>query len=162
MNAEQFAPYIKHTPEEIRGFFGSYRFLSNFHECKVVYDGMLFNNSEAAYQSAKTLYKNEKEMFVTMTGKEAKEAGRKISLRSDWEQIKDTVMFDILCHKFLFNEELADALRNTGTAYLEETNWWGDRYWGSDPTNPYDLLGVENRGQNQLGKILMMVRIAVQ
>lgn len=156
MNAEQFAPYIVHTSEEIRGFFGPYRFLSNFYPSRVIYDGIIFENSEAAYQSAKTLHKNEKEMFRLMDGKEARAAGRKVTLRPDWEKVKDVVMFDVLTYKFLSNEELYDALKNTGNAYLEERNWWHDYYWGTSRISTED--GDPFKGQNQLGKILMMVR----
>lgn len=159
MNYEQFKPHIVHTLEEVRGFFGPYRFLSNFHPCTITYEGITFENSESAYQSAKTLHINEREMFRLMTGQEAKEAGRKITLRPDWEKVKDTVMFDVLCHKFLSNDELFDALKNTGEAYLEETNWWGDTYWGvAVPSKDPPVIGSRAWGHNQLGKILMMIR----
>lgn len=36
----------------------------------------------------------------------------------------------------------------TGTRYLEETNTWGDTYWGV----------CEGKGLNMLGKTLMQVR----
>lgn len=157
MNAEQFKSYIRHTSEEIRGFFGPYRFLSNFHPCTIVHDGIAFENSEAAYQASKTHDKAEKEVFRLMTGKEAREAGRKVTLRKDWERVKDAVMFDILTYKFLSDDELYDSLKNTGTAYLEETNWWGDTYWGA-AVNAEKMARLTPVGQNQLGKILMMVR----
>lgn len=157
MNADLFKSYIKHTPEEIRGFFGEYRFLSNFHPCTIIYDGIVYDNSEAAYQAAKTHDKAEKEMFRLMTGREAKEAGRKVTLRKDWEQVKDMIMFDVLTYKFLSDDELMNGLGNTRDAYLEETNWWGDTYWGK-AVNAEKMARLKPMGQNQLGKILMMVR----
>lgn len=155
--AEQFAPYIVHDDKNIKGFFGEYRFLSNFHECTVAYKGVIYPNSEAAYQAAKTLELAERKLFTTMTASEAKSAGRRVTIREGWEQVKDVVMFEILTNKFIDNSELSTALRNTGNKYLEETNWWGDTYWGTSYP-PAIFPPPKTTGQNQLGKILMMVR----
>ena len=50
--------------------------------------------------------------------------------------------------KFRQNRELADKLIATGDRLLEETNWWGDKIWGT-------YQGV---GENKLGILLMDVR----
>lgn len=157
MNVEQFAPYIIHNDKEIKGFFGEYRFLSNFHLCSVVFDGIMYQHSEGAYQAAKSTFKEEKELFTTMTPTEAKKAGRKVTLRSDWEYKKDVIMFRILTDKFVRNKDLTEKLKDTGEAYLEETNWWHDHYWGTS----YPVAGFvppQTAGQNQLGKLLMIIR----
>ena len=73
--------------------------------------------------------------------------GRSVSLRPDWEDIKDDVMLEGLYRKFT-NDELAEWLLDTGDEELVEGNWWGDRYWGV-------CNGI---GQNKLGKLLMKVR----
>ena len=77
----------------------------------------------------------------------AKKMGRSVSLRPDWEDIKDDVMLEGLYRKFT-NDELAEWLLDTGDEELVEGNWWGDRYWGV-------CNGI---GQNKLGKLLMKVR----
>lgn len=77
----------------------------------------------------------------------AKKMGRSVSLRPDWEDIKDDVMLEGLYRKFA-DDELAEWLLDTGDEELIEGNWWGDRYWGV-------CNGV---GQNKLGKLLMKVR----
>ena len=77
----------------------------------------------------------------------AKKMGRSVSLRPDWEDIKDDVMLEGLYRKFT-NDELAEWLLDTGDEELVEGNWWGDRYWDV-------CKGI---GQNKLGKLLMKVR----
>ncbi len=92
-----------------------------------------------------------KDIFTTLTPGKAKALGRKIELRKDWEYIKVGVMKTILIDKFLKNPELATLLRSTSkSTYLEETNDWGDSFWG------FDIIKWE--GENMLGKLLMEVR----
>ena len=46
---------VVHNDNVIQGFVEEYSWASNFYEpCKVVYEGLEYNSSEAAYQSAKT------------------------------------------------------------------------------------------------------------
>ena len=58
-------------------------------------------------------------------------------------------MYQILLDKFTRNIELKNKLKATGTKYIEETNHWKDTYWGVD----YKI-----GGENNLGKILMLIR----
>ena len=58
--------YAVHDDLNIKGMFGPYRFLSNFWECEVYFDGLVYRNSESCYQAAKlirslreTIYKDE-------------------------------------------------------------------------------------------------------
>lgn len=141
----------------VRGFFGEYRFLSNFWSCTVYYDGFRFPTSEHAYMFAKldlsvmsesdilSLY----ESVSKMKAKEVKKWGQTIKLRPDWENVKYDIMARIVFDKFSRNLELREKLLSTGNKYLEETNWWNDQYWGYD---------YRKGGQNNLGKILMKVR----
>lgn len=141
-----------HNENYIKGFFEDYRYLSNYHECKVGYDGEIYTSSEAAYQAAKTLNKVEREPFTKMTPSESKKAGQKVTLRSDWEEVKNQIMEEILYDKFLRNQDIKTKLLETGEKYLEETNWWNDCYWGV-------CLG---HGRNMLGLTLMKVREALK
>ena len=43
----------------ISSFRGKYRFLSNFFECPIEFDGMKYQNAESAFQAMKTLNKEE-------------------------------------------------------------------------------------------------------
>lgn len=136
------------TDKEIKGFFDKYRFLSNFYVSDVFYDGLMYPSSENAYQSAKTLDMDLRNMFIDISPSQSKKLGRKIKVRDDWEDVKFNIMFEIVTDKFNRSESLCEMLLSTGDKYLEETNYWGDKIWGV-------CNGV---GDNWLGKILMDVR----
>ena len=123
-------------------------FLSNFYECPVTYDGLTYRNNESAFQAQKCINPKGREQFTTLNSSEAKKLGRRVLLRKDWEDIKVQVMKEIVTAKFEQNVDLQQKLLDTGDAYLEEGNTWGDRVWGT----------VNGAGANNLGKILMEVR----
>lgn len=134
----------------IDSFRGKYYFLSNFFPAEVTYNGLTYQNNEAAFQAQKTYTKEERLEFTTLEPRDAKRRGRRVRLREDWEQVKDRIMEEIVRAKFSQNEELKEQLLATGDAQLVEGNRWNDRYWGVDIRS-----GV---GENHLGKILMKVR----
>lgn len=127
-------------------FEGKYRFLSNFHNSKVVWNGIEFQNSEAAFHSAKIL--NNREQFAQLNPSEAKKLGRRVKLRDDWDNIKDGIMYEVLVSKFSNNPKLKTQLLETGDAELVEGNTWNDTYWGV----------CKGKGLNKLGQILMRIR----
>jgi ribA/ribD-fused uncharacterized protein len=86
------------------------------------------------------------------TAGHAKRAGRKLKLRKDWDEIKLTVMEEVLKMKFLGNQKLAQKLIDTGDAVLIEGNWWNDTYWGV----------CNDKGENHLGQLLMKIRKELQ
>jgi ribA/ribD-fused uncharacterized protein len=142
-------PGVVNDKDHIRGFFEDYRWLSNFHECVIHYRGLIFGSTEAAYQAQKTLDEVQKEEFQYMTPKESKKIGAHgVVLRADWDDIKVQMMYEINLEKYTRHEYLKEKLIATGTRHLEETNWWGDQYWGV----------CKGAGQNQLGKVLMQIR----
>lgn len=132
----------------IDGFFGDYRFLSNFHLADVEMDGEIYSSTEHAFQAAKTLNKKERKAIrKAKTPKEAKKLGRLVKLREDWESVKFVVMLDVVRRKFQ-HPELAELLLATEDAELIEGNSWNDTVWGV----------CNGKGTNWLGKILMLVR----
>lgn len=133
---------------KIDSFTGKYEFLSNFYVAPVVFEGLTYNNNEAAFQAQKCIDPKDRSKFTKLNPTEAKKLGREIQLRKDWEQIKIQVMRGVVEAKFTQNPELAWKLLDTGDTYLEEGNTWGDRIWGT----------VDGQGANNLGKILMVVR----
>jgi ribA/ribD-fused uncharacterized protein len=138
---------------EISEFSGRYHFLSNFHPVEVEFDGMTYPSVEHAYQAAKTLDTDEREIIRTANGPGmAKKLGKHAKLRSDWEGIRIIVMTELVYQKFSRNPELARKLIDTGSSTLIEGNWWGDRFWGV----------CRGQGDNHLGRILMAVRDAIQ
>lgn len=135
----------------IVGFQGEYRWLSNFHPCKI-YDGLdLYPTAEHAYQSMKTNSRTEKEKIRNApTPGNAKRLGKDVTLIFGWDSIKRDAMYDVLIRKFdrLANPDLVEKLPQTGNRELIEDNNWGDTFWG-----------VSNgEGENHLGKLLMKVR----
>ena len=133
---------------DIKGFTAKYRFLSNFYASKIILDGLEYKTVEAAYQAAKTDDPAARRRIreAEKPG-ECKRLGQKVKLREDWEKNKLQAMEDLVRQKFQ-NGELREKLLATGDAYLEETNHWGDTFWGV----------CKAHGTNHLGKILMKVR----
>lgn len=132
----------------ISEFRGEYYFLSNFFNAPVKYDGISYLNNEAAFQAQKTKTREERYAFSLLDPSAAKRRGRHVDLRDGWDNIRITIMKDIVKAKFSQNEELAEKLLATDDEYLMEGNTWGDRFWGT----------VNGEGRNQLGIILMQVR----
>ncbi len=148
MNLETSQLELFHNDKEIKGFFKEYRWLSNFHMCPVYYDGLLYPSSENAYQAAKCKNEIDRLKFTDYAPSKAKNEGRKVEMRSDWESVKLKVMYDVNYCKYIQNADLAQQLEDTKEAYLEETNYWGDTFWGK-------CIGI---GENHLGTILMQIR----
>ena len=131
-------------------------YLSNFYPCKIFWDGMEFQNSEAIYQSMKTLDITDRERFTEYDGKESKANGRKLTIRPDWDEVKYPLMVKIVYEKFRQNPELKEMLLSTGDEeLLENTTGWHDNIWGN--CNCEKCKDIE--GQNLLGKALMEARL---
>lgn len=131
-------------------FRDDYYFMSNFYPFKLIYNGIEYQNTEAAFQAQKCKYFPERNQFSKLNPSEAKRLGRRVELRPDWEQVKDGIMYNIVLTKFSSDEYLAYKLLKTGEEVLMEGNTWKDTYWG------VDLDTME--GKNKLGLILMKVR----
>tara|TARA_B110000902_G_C14247919_1_gene564992 strand:- start:8 stop:436 length:429 start_codon:yes stop_codon:yes gene_type:complete len=132
----------------IDSFSGEYRFLSNFWMTPLSIGPLTFASAEHAYQAAKGLDQTEwLKIIQCSTPGQAKRAGQKINMRSDWDQVKLELMREIIEAKFT-NTNLRKMLVETGDLELIEGNNWGDTYWGI----------CRGRGQNNLGKLLMNER----
>ncbi len=103
---------------------------------------------EHAFQAAKTLSLVEREYIRQLPSPgQAKKAGRRVTLRPDWEAVKVLIILDLVRQKFR-QTDLKTKLIDTFPHELIEINTWNDIYWGV-------CNGV---GANMLGKILMLVR----
>lgn len=95
----------------ITSFNGEYSFLSNFYPCQIEYYGVKYPTSEHAFQAAKTHNIMQKEAIKKAdTPGKAKRLGRKVEIRSDWEEVKDQVMYEIILNKFKNKEMKAKLL----------------------------------------------------
>lgn len=143
------------APEDaITSFRGEHFFLSNFFPVAIRLGGIVWPTGEHAYVAAKTTDPQERQRILACrTPGEARRAGRGLTLRPGWEDLRLPVMRAILEQKFR-HPDLARRLLATGLRPLEERNPWGDRFWGIDARS--------GQGENHLGRLLMAIRAARQ
>lgn len=133
----------------IESFNGPHRFLSNFYPSPLAYTTIVYPTVEHAFQAMKTLNHTERQAIAQADSPGyAKRLGRGVSLRPDWEQIKDEVMYRLVLKKFTDHGDLRGKLFLTMQDQLVEGNTWNDTYWGV----------CNGHGRNQLGITLMRVR----
>ncbi|MDR0901252.1 MAG: esterase-like activity of phytase family protein [Opitutaceae bacterium] len=139
---------VVHDGRRIAGFAGEYRWLSNYFPCPVTYEGRAYGSTEAAYHASK-FPESERDEFTKLDPDASKKLSRKKPFdTAAWNARKVRVMREITWAKYTQHPELAAKLLATGERELEETNWWGDRFWGV----------AQGEGQNMLGRILMDAR----
>lgn len=128
----------------IDSFQGEHKFLSNF------FIEPDHTHVEGEYQATKTNDPSERAKFLTMTPSAAKRYGQRVKLRTDldWENFKLVLMAEFVAQKFHDHRDLKERLLATEDHELVEGNYWGDCYWGV----------CRGKGENHLGKILMIVR----
>lgn len=128
-------------------FRDDFYFLSNMYPCSVVVDGIEYSCSETAFQAQKTLDASERKTLASLDGFAAKKAGRRVTLRPDWETVKVSIMETVVRAKFDQHADLMVKLHNVA-GEIAEDNSWGDIFWGK----------CNGSGENHLGKILMKIR----
>ncbi len=137
----------------IKEFKGEYEFLSNFYSSWIELNGFAYPTVEHAFQAQKTLdEKQQKSIRLAVTPAIAKMRGRNATLRPDWEDIKISIMEDLIIRKFRI-PRLKKLLLATRDQELQEGNWWHDTFWGIDTKT--------GEGHNHLGKILMKIRAEI-
>lgn len=141
-------------PTIIVWFRGQWECFSNFYPAPVSLDGALYPTVENAYQAAKTLNPEERSSFADCSPTVAKRLGRRVRLRPDWEEVKLSVMRDLLLQKFARGTPCGETLLRSGSAYLWEGNTWHDNYWG------VCVCGrcASKQHLNRLGELLMRIR----
>lgn len=135
-------------------FDKEWAFLSNFYESEIEFEGIVYPTNEHFFQAMKTLDVDERRAIANaLTPGKAKRMGRRVTLRPDWEEVKEEVMFLGLCLKFA-DDQLADWLLETGDEELIEGTTWHDNEWGNCTCSKCKNIP----GKNKLGKLLMKVR----
>ncbi len=84
-----------------------------------------------------------------------KKESKNIEIRKDWEDIKLEVMYKLLVKKFT-QEPFKSKLLATGNENIQEGNFWNDTFWG------VDLKQNPNVGENNLGRLIMYIRILLK
>ena len=137
--------YHKHDP---------YYEFTNFYQAPLQIDGRVWATSENYFQAQKYIGTP---LFgaiqQSQTAREAFDISRTPGLglqwrRSDWEEVKDDVMYVALYAKFTQHEHLRRLLLDTGERKLVE-HTSRDSYWGD---------GGDGSGLNKLGHLLMRLR----
>lgn len=123
---------------------------SNFSAHPIELDGQRWPTSEHYFQAQKFNDPETREKIRTAPGPgAAARLGRRLpGLRSDWEEVKESVMLDALRAKFTQHRRLRAKLLSTGDAELVE-HTKNDSYWAD---------GGDGSGQNRLGVLLMQLR----
>jgi ribA/ribD-fused uncharacterized protein len=140
-------------PEKpITNFRNEYAFLSNFYQAEFTTSrGIVCPTVEHAFQACKTDDPAQRLWVLEADSpSQAKQRGRHVNLRPNWDKVKVKWMYQLVYMKFKQNPRLASKLMVTGEAFIAEHNYWGDRFWGIDART--------GEGHNELGKILMEVR----
>jgi len=156
---------------------GLYCTFTNYHVAPMIIDGLSYDSVEHWYQSnkftcpiykeivrkAKTPHQSKVfgSMFVVKNGYAWRLAlnktiqehlDRGVKIRSDWEDIKESVMSKGLDAKFRQHPELKKLLLSTGDKQIREKSSI-DYYWGT---------GKNNTGKNRLGHLLSELRMTLR
>ena len=135
------------TGEPILGFSGDYRWLSNFAPVGIILDDVEYPSVEHAYVAAKCNDISDRHVILGMPAGQAKRYGKMIAIAPWFEENKVNIMNEFLWQKFL-TEPYMSLLVGTDGRYIEETNIWGDKFWGV----------CDGVGENRLGILIMQIR----
>ncbi len=154
----------------IERFIDQYRWLSNFWEVEISYQGITYPSVEHYYVAMKVnevqevnviIDGKEKKVYLDVpelreyisnieTSSKVKRFGREeIKERGDWSDIKVSIMEFGLKQKYN-QEPFKTKLLETGDDYIQEGNTWNDTFWGVDIDS--------GKGKNVLGKLIMKIR----
>lgn len=146
--------WLSEKMNDVIGFYPrEFYCLDNFSSFKVEWDGYLYASLEEAYQTAKFLKSAPKIAEEIKKSHSAHEAQKiafanKDKVRSDWQEVKLTIMEELLRKKLQQNPYVKQKLLQTKDYIIVEDspkdNFWG---WGKDRT-----------GENHLGKLWMKLR----
>lgn len=137
-------------PYTINAFKGECDFLNNRYGYSFVYEGIEYNNAEAAFQASKCGDEDARKVVSRLSADKAAVRGSSIIPYCGWEEKKLEIMTSILEEKFGQNPTLMKRLLDTGNRVLINGNNRHETYWGIDL---YSWTG-----ENNLGKILMTIR----
>ncbi len=138
----------------ITQFINEYRWLSNFTEVPVEWEGKRYRSVEHAYQAAKSPDKKWRSYCASeLKARKVRKASRHIKVREDWQAVKVGIMKELLIQKFN-HPEFKSLLLATSNKYLIEGNTWKDTFWGVDLRT--------GEGSNKLGHLLMEIRDSLQ
>lgn len=154
---------ILYKIEKIAAFYPNKDVLSNFHKCKIIYDGKTFTSSEQLFMYSKALFFNDRDtsMKILLTNNPAKhkKLGRQIKNYSDevWKTVRYDIMKACITEKLKQNKEIYEEvkpLQLEGYTFVEGSPT--DLVWGVGILidNPEITNKKMWKGENLLGKII--------
>lgn len=130
------------------------RWLSNMAPVPISFEGITYPSTENFYQAMKYSSHDVRLEISKMTPYAAKKFSRANPMTNGAFEANKLRVMTYAQRKKYAQEPFQQMLLLTGDAHLEEGNWWGDRFWGTD---------IKTReGENHLGKIIMDVRKDIQ
>lgn len=139
----------------ITRFTSNYYFASNFAKSPIKFNSRFYPTAEHMFQAFKANNDDDHEKVRLMeTPDKAKKQGRRVSIRSDWDDVKVDTMKRVLYEKFTQNNHLKILLLQSYPNVLVEGNYWHDNFWGDCYCNDCQMIP----GQNMLGSLLMRLR----
>ena len=146
--------WLMEKMDEVIGFYPRefYPF-DNFSSFKVEWNGYLFSSVEEAYQAASFMGSDEELVEKIKKSHSADEAQRiayanRDKRREDWDDVKVSIMEELLRLKIEQNPYVKKKLLQTGDYMIVEDSPKDD-FWG---------WGPNRNGQNNLGKLWMKLR----
>ena len=146
--------WLREKMDEVIGFYPRefYPF-DNFSSFKVAWNGYLFASVEEAYQAASFMGSDEELVEKIKKSHFADEAQRiayanRDKRREDWDDVKISIMEELLRLKIEQNPYVKKKLLQTGDYMIVEDSPKDD-FWGWGPNRD---------GQNNLGKLWMKLR----
>jgi GTP cyclohydrolase II len=148
---------IRLNEDEIRFYHSDQPWgeFSNFSQHSIFIDEINWLTVEHYYQAQKFIDKELRERIrLSKTPILAKTTATEMNelRRSNWAELKESVMLEALRGKFTQHPELAELLRTTSQKRLVESTS-NDAYWGESR---------DGIGQNRLGELLMLVRTELE
>lgn len=139
-------------------FKGGRCVLSNFYPCNIYYQNKWFTSTEHIYQYKKATFFGEMKLAEKIKHAETPQEAKKLSnqiphskLSSEWSARKLAIMKAILDAKLQQLPLFKTELLNTGN--LDLIHNVADDFWGT---------GKHHCGQNQFGRLLMLLRQKIQ
>ena len=143
------------------GFFSAACYLSNFYPCDFICRDTPFKSVEQGYQALKALICKRPDIYrqimETPLPAKAKNIARYIATTQEWENMKLSIMEELLYCKFRQNKQLYYQLLNTRPHDLFECTTC--EFWGTGCR--FGSVAMDEKsweGNNHLGRLLMKVR----
>jgi ribA/ribD-fused uncharacterized protein len=141
--------------QKIDSFTGYFEFLSNNFYTPIYYEGILYPSVTHAFHASRSSDENTRKAILNAESLVAvSKIAKRIEDPADWPNRRVRIMEQLVRDKFRRSKELLEKLKATQNreivmTYDEETA--GNIFWGV-------VKGKSEKGQNQLGRILMRIR----